>query len=185
MNRMEKTCRWGILGSASIAKKNWHAILNARNGRIVAVGSRSAESAQRFIAECQASAPAPYRVDAVEDYEALIARQDIDALYIPLPTAIRTEWAVKAAQAGKHIVIEKPCGVSAADLQRILDAALASGVQVMDGVMLQHSSRLAAMRAELDDGESVVTSAASPPISALSVVRSGFSETARSNRLDA
>ncbi|WP_244108608.1 Gfo/Idh/MocA family protein [Burkholderia anthina] len=74
-------------------------------------------------------------------YEALIARKDIDALYIPLPTAVRTEWAVKAAQAGKHIVIEKPCGIDAADLQRIVDAVDASGVQVMDGVMFQHSSR--------------------------------------------
>lgn len=155
MNRTDQLCRWGILGSASIAQKNWHAILNAGNCRIVAVGSRSGESARHFIEACQASAPAPYSVDAVEGYEALIARPDIDALYIPLPTAIRTEWAVKAAQAGKHIVIEKPCGVNAADLQRILDAAQTSRVQVMDGVMFQHSSRLPAMRAVLNDGESV------------------------------
>ena len=54
MTTAEGTCHWGILGSASIAKKNWHAIINAGNSRIVAVGSRSAESAQRFIDECQA-----------------------------------------------------------------------------------------------------------------------------------
>lgn len=155
MTTAERTCRWGILGAASIAKKNWHAIINAGNSRIVAVGSRSAASAQLFIDQCQASVPAPYAVEAVEGYEALIARQDIDALYIPLPTAVRTEWAVKAAQAGKHIVIEKPCGIAAVDLQRIIDAANDSGVQVMDGVMFQHSARLHAMRLVLDDGVSV------------------------------
>jgi predicted dehydrogenase len=155
MNTNERRCRWGILGSASIAKKNWHSIVNAGNSQIVAVGSRSAETAQRFIAECQASVPSPYTVDAVEGYDALIQRRDIDALYIPLPTALRAEWAVKAAQAGKHIVVEKPCGVTAAELQRIIDAANAAGVQFMDGVMFMHSSRLQAIRATLDDGVSV------------------------------
>ncbi|WP_321960566.1 Gfo/Idh/MocA family oxidoreductase [Paraburkholderia sp. J7] len=155
MSTNERLCRWGILGTASIAKKNWHAIINAGNSQIVAVGSRSAETAQRFIAECQASVPTPYTVDAVEGYDALIQRRDIDALYIPLPTALRTEWAIKAAQAGKHIVIEKPCGVSAADLQRIIDATNASGVQLMDGVMFMHSSRLPAIRAVLNDDTSV------------------------------
>lgn len=148
-------CRWGILSTASIAKKNWHSIINAGNGRIVAVGSRSADSAQRFIAECQASVPTSYVVEAVEGYDALIGRPDIDALYIPLPTAIRTDWAIKAARAGKHIVVEKPCGVSASDLERIIEAAAASGVQFMDGVMFMHSARLNAMRSILDDGESV------------------------------
>lgn len=155
MGTAEPSCRWGILGTAGIARKNWHAILHSGNGRIVAVGSRSAQTAQRFIAECQASAPAPYAVEAVEGYDALIRRPDIDALYIPLPTALRAEWAIKAARAGKHIVIEKPCGVTSADLLRIIDAANAAGVQFMDGVMFMHSSRLQAMRSVLDDGASV------------------------------
>ncbi|MGU7774273.1 Gfo/Idh/MocA family protein [Burkholderia sp. MR1-5-21] len=155
MTTAQRICRWGILGAASIAKKNWHSIINAGNSRIVAVGSRSVENAQRFIDECQASVPTSYAVDAVSGYDTLIMREDIDALYIPLPTAVRTNWAVKAVQAGKHIVIEKPCGINAADLQRIIDAADAAGVQVMDGVMFQHSSRLQAMRSILDDGASV------------------------------
>lgn len=155
MDTESRFCRWGILGSASIAMKNWHAILNAGNSRLVAVGSRSIASAQRFIDVCQASAPSPEEVEAVEGYETLIARQDIDALYIPLPTAVRTEWAIKAARAGKHIVIEKPCAVSAEDLRLILAAAENSGVQVMDGSMFPHSARLPALRAVLDDGESI------------------------------
>lgn len=155
MGSTEKVCRWGILGAAAIARRNWHAILNSGNGRIVAVGSRSEEAARQMIAECQASVPARYAVEAVEGYDALIQRPDIDAIYLPLPTAIRSEWAVRAAQAGKHILVEKPCAISAIELQRILDAAEAAGVQFMDGVMLMHSSRLKAMQAILDDGASV------------------------------
>ena len=153
MDIIPPPCRWGILGSASIAMNNWHALLNAGNCRIIAVASRSRANAHRFIEMCQASAPTGYPVDAVEGYAPLLERDDIDAVYIPLPTAVRAEWAIKAAQAGKHIVIEKPCGVNAAELQRILDTAEQYGVQIMDGTMLQHSSRLAAIREALSDEE--------------------------------
>ena len=150
-----KKCRWGILGTASIAKKNWHALLNAGNSPIIAVASRSMEKAQCFIRECQHSAPAGYVVEPIEGYDNLIAREDIDAIYIPLPTAIRTQWAIKAALSGKHIVIEKPCGLEVSDLEKILAAAEQTRVQVMDGVMFQHSSRLKKIREILADQHSV------------------------------
>ncbi|MCA9013110.1 MAG: Gfo/Idh/MocA family oxidoreductase, partial [Planctomycetaceae bacterium] len=148
-------CRWGILSTAAIARKNWHSIVNSGNGQIVAVSSRSVEKARQFITECSASVPVPSPVDAVEGYEALLARPDIDAVYIPLPTGLRTEWVVKAAQAGKHVMVEKPCGVSAADVQTMIDACQANQVQFMDGVMFMHNDRLPQMRSILDDGVSV------------------------------
>lgn len=150
-------CRWGVLGTASIARKNWHALLNAGNSRIIAVASRSREKAQRFIDECQHSVPTGYPVEAIEGYDNLIARKDIDAVYIPLPTIVRSQWAIKAALAGKHIVIEKPCGLDANELANVLAAAHQTQVQVMDGVMFQHSSRLAAMHRLLADQHSVGT----------------------------
>ena len=152
-----KVCRWGILGTASIAKKNWHALLNAGNSQIIAVASRSMEKAKCFIRECQHSAPAGYVVKPIEGYDNLIEREDIDAIYIPLPTAVRTQWAIKAALSGKHIVIEKPCGLKVSELEKILAAAEQSRVQVMDGVMFQHSSRLKGIREILDDQRSVGT----------------------------
>ncbi|MCX7397220.1 MAG: Gfo/Idh/MocA family oxidoreductase [Planctomycetales bacterium] len=151
----EKTCRWGILSTAEIAKKNWASIANSGNGRVIAVASRSVEKAQKFISACQASVPVAHSVDAVGSYDALLSRSDIDAVYVPLPTGIRAEWVVKAAQAGKHVMVEKPCGVTTADVKAMVDACNASKVQFMDGVMFMHSARMNAMRAVLDDGKSV------------------------------
>ena len=113
----EKFCRWGILSTAGIAKKNWASIANSGNGQIVAVASRDVAKAQTFIDECQASAPVAYKVDAVGSYDELLNRSDIDAVYVPLPTGIRADWVVKAAQAGKHVMVEKPCGVNTAEVQ--------------------------------------------------------------------
>jgi predicted dehydrogenase len=153
----EKVCRWGILSTAGIAKKNWHSIASSGNALVTAVASRSVEKAQRFIDECQSSVPVPHAVSAVGSYDELLQRSDVDAVYVPLPTGLRTEWVVKAAQAGKHVMVEKPCGVSSADVQKMIDACEASKVQFMDGVMFMHSRRMDAMRNVLDDGTSVGT----------------------------
>ncbi|MFN9718912.1 MAG: Gfo/Idh/MocA family protein [Planctomycetota bacterium] len=151
----EEFCRWGILSTAGIARKNWHSIANSGNGRVVAVASRSVEKAKQFIDECQSSVPVLHTVDAAGSYEDLLSRSDVDAVYVPLPTGLRTEWVVKAAQAGKHVMVEKPCGVTAADVRKMIDACASSNVQFMDGVMFMHNSRMAAMRSILNDGTSV------------------------------
>lgn len=149
------TCRWGILSAAGIALKNWHSIANSGNGQVVAVASRSAEKADRFIKTCQSSAPVEHIVDGVEGYDALLDRDDIDAVYIPLPTGIRAEWVIKAANAGKHVLVEKPVGTSAETVREMIAACAANNVQFMDGVMFMHSDRMPAMRKVLDDGSSV------------------------------
>lgn len=135
--------------------KNWHSIAASGNGQVVAVASRSIQKAQAFIDACQSSVPVPQQVDALGTYEELLAREDIDAVYVPLPTGVRTEWVVKAANAGKHVMAEKPCGVTAADVQTMIDACEANNVQFMDGVMYMHSARMPEIRKVLDDGESV------------------------------
>ena len=73
----------------------------------------------------------------------------------PLPTGPRKEWAIKAAEAGKHLMCEKPCGVDAAEVEEIISACDKAGVQFMDGVMFMHSDRLAKIRESLDDGETI------------------------------
>ena len=152
---MSAVCRWAILGTAGIARKNWHSILNAENAELVAVGSRSTERAQQFIDECQAQVPHPKSPVAVGSYDDLLARDDIDAVYIPLPTGIRKDWVIKAAQAGKHVMCEKPCGVTTAEVEEILAVCRENNVQFMDGVMFMHSRRLDALRETIDDGNSV------------------------------
>jgi predicted dehydrogenase len=141
----KQLCRWGILGTATIAQKNWRAIRNASNATLMAVGSRTQQRADEFIDVCQNAAPFANRPMAVDSYDALLDRDDIDAVYIPLPTGIRKEWLIKAARAGKHILGEKPSATSAADFVEIVQACRENDVQYMDGVMFMHSARLQAM----------------------------------------
>ena len=135
MSENTSTCRWGILCTAGIARKNWEAIKNSGNGTIVAVASRSVEKAQTFVDECQAEVAFAQAPEAVGGYDELLARADIDAVYIPLPTGLRKEWVIKAAQAGKHVMCEKPCAINATDLAEMIAACKANNVQFMDGII--------------------------------------------------
>jgi predicted dehydrogenase len=150
-----RVCRWGILGAANIARKNWQAIRKASNCTLVAVASRDLQRCRQFIESCQADVPHPVLPRAVDSYEQLLAADDIDAVYLPLPTTARKAWAIRAAEAGKHVLSEKPVGATAGDVREIVEACRHNGVQFTDGVMFLHSQRLERMRHVLDDGRSV------------------------------
>jgi predicted dehydrogenase len=151
----EGKIRWGILGTANIARKNWKAIQLTGNSTVTAVASRDLERSRGFIAECQAQAPMENKPQAFGSYEELLASDKVDAVYIPLPTGLRKEWVLRAASAGKHVLSEKPCAASVADLREMIDACTKHRVQFMDGVMFMHSRRLPRLREILDDGKSV------------------------------
>jgi len=150
-----KPLRWGFLSTAGIARKNWVAIQQSENSMLTAVASRDADRAQAFINECQVTAPFPHPPQVLGSYEALLASPDVDAVYIPLPTGLRAPWVIRAAEAGKHILCEKPCATSTAELELMLAACQRYQVQFMDGVMFMHQQRLGAVRTVLDDGASV------------------------------
>ena len=151
----EKKCRWGILGSAGIAQKNWQSIHHAENAELLAVASRDQAKAQDFIARCSAQVPHVNAPQALGSYEELLAREDIDAIYLPLPTGLRPEWALKVAEAGKHLLCEKPCGTSLQQVEEIVAACDRAGVQFMDGVMFMHSDRLNKVREVIEDGTTI------------------------------
>lgn len=151
----QRVCRWGILSAANIARKNWLAIKNSGNAVVAAVASRDVSKAQQFIDECQAHSLFSNKPEAVKGYEELLSRPDIDAVYVPLPTGLRKEWVIRAAQAGKHVLAEKPVGCDANEVQEMVEACRKHNVQFMDGVMFMHSQRLNRMRLILDDGMSV------------------------------
>jgi predicted dehydrogenase len=142
--------RWGILGAARIAPKNWKAIRHSGNAIITAVASRDGERARRFVAECQQQYPFEQTPTALHSYEELLASREVDAVYLPLPTVLRKEWVLRAAEAGKHVLCEKPCAVSVADLEAMLAACRKHRVQFMDGVMFMHNRRLGQIRDALD-----------------------------------
>ncbi|MEO8270916.1 MAG: Gfo/Idh/MocA family oxidoreductase [Aureliella sp.] len=151
----QKLCRWGILGTAGIARKNWRAIHLAGNARVAAVASRDQSSAQRFIDECSSQVPQVAIPEALGSYETLLAREDIDAVYIPLPTALRHTWVIRAAEAGKHVLGEKPAALNAELVAEMLAVCEKHNVQYMDGVMFMHSQRLPLIRTLLDAAEPV------------------------------
>jgi predicted dehydrogenase len=74
----------------------------------------------------------------------------VDAVYIPLPTGVRKEWVLKAAAAGKHVLVEKPVACTLEDAREMVAACAVNGVLLMDGVMFMHHDRLATVRSLLD-----------------------------------
>jgi predicted dehydrogenase len=150
-----KKLRWGILSTAGIARKNWRAIRDSGNSVVTAVASREAARSRQFIADCQREAPADTAPAALGSYEELIASGTVDAVYIPLPTGLRKEWVLRAAAAGKHVLCEKPCGLSLAEVREMTDACRENRVQFMDGVMFMHNPRMGRLRELLDDGKTI------------------------------
>ncbi len=148
-------CRWGILSSANIARKNWLAIKNSENAIVTAVASRSVAKAQQFIDECNSHSSFDPKPIALGSYEELLSRSDVDAVYLPIPTGLRKEWVIRAAEAGKHVLAEKPVGCNATDALEMIAACRKNNVQFMDGVMFMHSQRLNKLRETLNDGHSV------------------------------
>jgi predicted dehydrogenase len=146
-----KKLRWGILGAASIARRNWKPLFHSGNGTLVAVAARDRARAEQFIRDGQAQFGFDPPPQALGGYGQLLALNDAEAVYIPLPTGLRKEWVVRAAEAGKHVLCEKPCALKGTDLREMLTACRSNGVQFMDGVMFMHNPRQAALRAVMDD----------------------------------
>ncbi|KAI9098502.1 hypothetical protein K1719_025127 [Acacia pycnantha] len=143
----EPTIRFGILGCADIARKLSRAITLAPNATLYAVASRSVEKATAF-----ASANGfPPGSKIYGSYEALLDDPDVDAVYVPLPTSLHVHWAVQVAQKKKHLLLEKPVALNAAEFDKIIEACESNGVQLMDGTMWVHHPRTAKMAEFLSD----------------------------------
>lgn len=147
--------RIGFLSTAGIGKKNWKAIFHSGNCVVSAVASRDVAKSRQFIDDCQREFKFDTEPLALGSYEELLAAKNVDAIYIPLPTALRKDFVLRAAQNGKHILCEKPCAANAAELTEMLAACKKHNVQFLDGVMFMHSPRMAKIREVLDDQKSV------------------------------
>ena len=150
-----KKLRIGFLSTAGIGKKNWKAIFNSGNCVVSAVASRDVGKSRKFIDECQREFKFENTPLAFGSYEELLASKNVDAIYIPLPTALRKEFVIHAAQNGKHVLCEKPCANNSAELEAVISACKKNRVQFMDGVMFMHSPRMEKVREVLDDAKSV------------------------------
>jgi predicted dehydrogenase len=137
--------RWGLLGTARINRRLIPAMRAAARSRVVAVASRDHARAEAYALEW--SIP-----HAVAGYESLLLRDDIDAVYVPLPNSLHTDWTVKAAAAGKHVLCEKPLALDPADVERISDAAARRRVVVAEGFMYRHEPLTQAVLDLVRDG---------------------------------
>jgi len=122
--------RWGILSTAKIGREQLiPAIVDAENGVLSAIASRDEKKA-RALAD-RFGAP-----HAFGSYEAMLASDTIDAVYIPLPTSQHVEWAIKAADAGKHVLVEKPLALDAADIDAVIAARDRNKVLISEAFMV-------------------------------------------------
>jgi len=137
--------RIGILSTARIARDAIiPAIRKSHNAAVVAVASRDADRA-RIVAE-QAGAPRAYG-----GYEQLLKDPEVEAVYNPLPNAMHRPWSVAAAEAGKHVLCEKPLAGNAAAGQAVVDACKRHGVKLMEAFMYRFSPRNIAALAAIED----------------------------------
>ncbi|CAN6927888.1 unnamed protein product [Brassica oleracea] len=86
-------------------------------------------------------------------YESILEDPEVDALYIPLPTSLHVEWAVRAVESGKHILLEKRVAMNVAEFDKIVAACEKNGVQIMDGTMWAHHPRTAKLKEFLFDSD--------------------------------
>lgn len=141
--------RWGILGAARVNERLLPAIVEGSNSQLVAIASRrhgaAAETLKKY-------APQQTGIRAHDDLEALLQADDIEALYLPMANEEHADWALRAIEAGKHVLIEKPLALSVADIEAIETAAQRRNVKVMEGFMYVFHPQHARVRELLQSG---------------------------------
>ncbi len=120
--------QWGIIGLGNIARAFANGVAGSQSGKLVAVGSRAQESADRFGEEFGVDKRYP-------SYEQLLADDEVQAVYIATPHPMHGEWVIKAAEAGKHILCEKPVGINHAQAMAMIEAAVRHDVFFMEAFM--------------------------------------------------
>jgi predicted dehydrogenase len=150
--------KWGILSTADINRKLLAGAAESDDVEVVAVGSRDVVRAEEFARAWDIGR-------AYGSYDELLSDPEVEAVYIPLPNTMHSEWSIRSLEAGKHVLCEKPFSRHIADVERAFDAADATGNHLSEAFMYRHHPQTARL-AEL---------LASGAIGELRVIRSAFS----------
>ena len=151
--------RWGILGCARIARRGLiPGILASQGGSLHALASRNLTTAATWAQEFKV--PKAYGT-----YHELVTDADVGAVYIPLPNELHKPWVIAAADAGKHVLCEKPLTLDAREAAEIADHCRGRGVILMEAFMWRHQPRTLALRTLVREGA----------IGSLRLIRSSFS----------
>ena len=136
--------KWGVLGTAGIAKEQTiPGMKEASNCEIYAIAGRNLEKAKEFQEMFGFE-------KAYGSYEELLQDPEVEAVYIPLPNTLHYEWTVKALEAKKHVLCEKPLAPSEEVARQMIEAAEKNGVLLMEAFAYLHSPFIKAVKAELD-----------------------------------
>jgi predicted dehydrogenase len=128
---MNDKVKWGVLGVARIAvEKVIPAMQAGANCEVIAIASRDLEKAKQ--AAARLSIPKAYG-----SYEALLADSEVEAIYNPLPNHMHVGWSIRAAEAGKHVLCEKPIGLSVDEARRLVDVRDRTGLRIQEAFMVR------------------------------------------------
>lgn len=143
---MNKKLRWGVLSTAAIGlKKVLPAMQQGQYTRITAIASRD-------LAKAREAATALDIPTAYGSYEELLADPDIDAIYNPLPNQLHVPWTIKAAEAGKHVLCEKPLSLTVAEAETLLAVRARTGVKIGEAFMIRSHPQWLRLRELLAEG---------------------------------
>jgi predicted dehydrogenase len=143
---MPKKLRWGVLSTASIGlRKVIPAMQQGEYSTVVAIASRDLAKAQE-LAKAQ-GIPAAYG-----SYEDLLADRNVDAIYNPLPNQLHVPWTIKAAEAGKHVLCEKPLSLTVAEAKTLLAVRSRTGVKIGEAFMIRSAPQWLRLRELLNHG---------------------------------
>jgi len=127
----EKILRWGLLSTARINRALIKPLHTSKRNKLVAVASRNQATADDYAKENKIK-------KAYGSYEALLADPEIDVIYNPLPNHMHAEWTIKAVEAGKHVLVEKPIALTVAEVDAMQAAAQKHGRVVAEAFMYRH-----------------------------------------------
>ena len=127
----QRIIRWGLLSTANINRRLIPALRASARGELVGVASRTAASATAYAVQWEIPR-------AFASYEAMLASDEIDAVYIPLPNHLHAEWSIKAMRAGKHVLCEKPFALSLAEVDEMTAVAAETGQVLAEAFMYRH-----------------------------------------------
>jgi predicted dehydrogenase len=143
---MSKKLRWGVLSTANIGlKKVLPAMQQGQYTVVTAIASRD-------LAKARKAASALGIAKAYGSYEELLADPEIDAVYNPLPNQLHVPWTIRAAEAGKHVLCEKPISLRAAEAETLLAVRARTGVKIGEAFMIRSYPQWLRVRQLLDEG---------------------------------
>ena len=155
---MAERIKWGVLGTAEIARVCViPAMQKSSNGMVYGLATRSPENARQLAAENNIS-------QVYHGYDDLLADPEIDAVYIPLPNHLHRTWTLKALEANKHVLCEKPFACNATEATEMANVASAAGLLLMEAMMYRFHPRNQIIKYMVTSGK----------IGAVTLVRSSF-----------